>query len=1032
MKLIGGSVTRTLFWCIVIWFGFLQAWSSRMNLVNDTVSYLDLGDYIFAGHWSMAVNGVWNPLYACLLGLTLHIFHPSAYWEYPAVHFLLFVIFLFTAACFDFFLREMILFRLEQQPDTAGVPDWPYRVTAYVLFLWSSFALIHVSETNPDMLVAASFYLACGFLIRIHRGGGQAATYAWMGLALGLGYLTKSAMFPISLMVLIVGFLDDIVSRRRLHGSIVGVLTFLALSMPFATALSMTRHKLTFGESGTYNVLVHVNHRPGNHWQGDEKDGEQLLHPTEQIFDVPATFKFDGGPGGSYPVWFDPSYWYEGATVHLQLRQSIAEFIANIKQLAKRMLFAFDGTLFTSLFLLFCISNRGWLILSDIAKFWFLLATSIATLGMYAAVHVEMRYVAPFLVVTTLALWFSVRLPPTPEARRLQSGAAILLVLMFISPIGPDRVSKDSSSFLDLLKPLGAEPNRNEEVVRGLQAMGLRRGDAIASLEYSNCAVQLSSCEGAATWARLGGFKIVAEVYYSQEDPATDANDFWRASPATQQLVLDALAHNGARVVVSRQKPAAVMQMWYPVGNTPYYARWLVGAPVLPPPGPPGPLAVCISNPRYFCDPSGNVVYLAGDHTWANFIDRGTIQPPPAFDYGSYMSFMRNNGFNWMRLWTKELVNSSEAQDNISPPPYKWRRTGPGTANDGGLKYDFAQLDQEYFDRMRSRIVHAGRNGIYVSIMLFNGADWTEPNPTDGNPFEGTNNVNNINCTGTCPTTASLISGPAWGYERQYVHKVIDTVHDLPNAMYEVSNESPAASTAWQERIIAEIGKYEKDAYGSHHPIGFTVQYPDGKDSTLLSSGADWISPVMNVTTPLEANGRKVIINDTDHSYGYVRMKMDGPAKAIAWAWENFVNGSGIAFMDPYLVMWAGRNNCEGAPVDRDQGVCRGLDPTWNPIRSAIRDVQIYAKKIDLKHMTPQGSLFSSGSGLASTSPPVSYLMVSPEASSQTIVTVPGIYTVEVFDILTHSVVSVISNVSVSSTYTFRSPGSDNYVVWIH
>jgi hypothetical protein len=83
--------------------------------------------------------------------------------------------------------------------------------------------------------------------------------------------------------------------------------------------------------------------------------------------------------------------------------------------------------------------------------------------------------------------------------------------------------------------------------------------------------------------------------------------------------------------------------------------------------------------------------------------------------------------------------------------------------------------------------------------------------------------------------------------------------------------------------------------------------------------------------------------------------------------------------------------------------------------------------------MIPEQTLFSSGYGLASTSAPVSYFMFSPNGSTaETITTVPGTYTVEVFDAVTHSIVSVTPSVSMGATYMFSPPGSDNYVVWIH
>jgi hypothetical protein len=80
------------------------------------------------------------------------------------------LIFFVTLWCFDFFLRQLVLLRLEtESPEEFSVPVWIWFCIGYVLFLWASLRLIGVSETNPDMLVAAFFYLACGLLVRIRR-----------------------------------------------------------------------------------------------------------------------------------------------------------------------------------------------------------------------------------------------------------------------------------------------------------------------------------------------------------------------------------------------------------------------------------------------------------------------------------------------------------------------------------------------------------------------------------------------------------------------------------------------------------------------------------------------------------------------------------------------------------------------------------------------------------------------------------------------------------------------------------------------
>ena len=47
-------------------------------------------------------------------------------------------------------------------------------------------------------------------------------------------------------------------------------------------------------------------------------------------------------------------------------------------------------------------------------------------------------------------------------------------------------------------------------------------------------------------------------------------------------------------------------------------------------------LKTCTTNPNYFCDSNGNVVYLTGSHYWMVFLDSGKSYPPPVFDYVGY------------------------------------------------------------------------------------------------------------------------------------------------------------------------------------------------------------------------------------------------------------------------------------------------------------------------------------------------------------------------------------------------------------
>src|SRR5688572_13131607 len=75
-----------------------------------------------------------------------------------------------------------------------------------------------------------------------------------------------------------------------------------------------------------------------------------------------------------------------------------------------------------------------------------------------------------------------------------------------------------------------------------------------------------------------------------------------------------------------------------------------------------GPLRVHPENGRYFTDgttlPDGSfkAVYLTGSHTWANLIDRGPSDPPPAFSFDGYLDFLERHHHNFVRLWTRHIT----------------------------------------------------------------------------------------------------------------------------------------------------------------------------------------------------------------------------------------------------------------------------------------------------------------------------------------------------------------------------------------
>jgi hypothetical protein len=427
-----------------------------------------------------------------------------------------------------------------------------------------------------------------------------------------------------------------------------------------------------------------------------------------------------------------------------------------------------------------------------------------------------------------------------------------------------------------------------------------------------------------------------------------------------------------------------------------------------------GPLRVDSANPRYFTDGSGRVVYLTGSHTWGNFKDRAHTDPPPPFDYAGFLDFLVAHHHNFFRLWTWEQPHSfdDDPTNLLYFAQFPWPRTGPGAASDGKPTFDLGQLDQTYFDRMRARVVAAGARGVYVSVMLFDGWDVANAyNPSSGGfPYGSGNNVNGVASDG--PEFQQLTDSAVTQVQEAYVRKVIDTVNDLDNVLYEIANESGQYGVAWQYHMI-DFVKQVESGKPKRHPVGMTSTYP-GADADLYASDADWISP----NTPLLAgDGRKVILNDTDHSYSWTSLKADGLAAQRAWAWKTLAIGAQALFMDPYLEVWAGRNSPSGGQPD----------PYWNTLRDALGRTRAYADRLNLERAVPSGGLSSTGYCLAD--PGSQYLVYQPSSGEFTLTVVAGTYAYEWFNPSTGAVAAT-GTVSVGSeTRSFAPPFSGDAVL---
>lgn len=389
-----------------------------------------------------------------------------------------------------------------------------------------------------------------------------------------------------------------------------------------------------------------------------------------------------------------------------------------------------------------------------------------------------------------------------------------------------------------------------------------------------------------------------------------------------------------------------------------------------------GPLKHLDSNPHYFTDNSGKAIFLTGSHTWENFQDIYSEENAPQLNWEEYLDMMESKHHNFMRFWVWEHpygASWSSMPITIEPMPYL--RTGKEKAFDGKPKFDLDKWNADYFKRIRERIIDAGKRGIYVSVMLFQGWSLNKMgikgmDTFDSHPYNTKNNINGIDVKDKgidkdgLPTLHSLANKEVLARQEAYVKKVIETVNDLDNVLYEIINEG--GTTEWCYHIINYIKEVEKKM-SKQHMVGLGARVgPPMHNQLLWDSPADYVSPGWQPqafavpgssfvddygSDPPLPRSNKVCIIDTDHLWGY--------GGHYVWAWKSFMRGLNPIFMDSWKPI-PGKMTTKEMDWAFATGEIIRLDKDY-PDYAALRDnmgyINDWAKRIDLTHMKPRTDL---------------------------------------------------------------------------
>lgn len=531
---------RFYFIILIVFIGIAQAWTTRDSMYPDGISYLDIGDAYFSGDFKSAINanGYWSPLYCLIQGFANYIFNPSVDFHSLFVRLVNFIIYILSFIAFNFFFIEFLK-KIENEKDNLTTfPKWAWVSIGYSLFMWTSTNMIGLSMVTPDMCVSGIVYLISGLILKIEQNKSNIFTYILIGLLLSLNYLTKAAMFPLAFIYLLVIFF----LKKNFLNTLIALLVFLAVSSPYIYELSKAKGHLTFSETGklVYSFRMDETY---NCWMEGLKGCEGITHPAKRIFTEPNIYDFSNPISGSYPIWFDPSYWYNGLNPKFDLEK---QFKILSKSLERYMDFfiALQGFLIAAFAILLICSNK----IKDIFKTWYFIIPTICTIGMYSLIDFQYRYLGAFMTVLWMSLFYSIKLPDTKESKKLFESISIVLIAFLII------TSSASRDMLTNGKISSCEMHR--AVAKHLIQLGLKEKDPIAVI----------GTDYGIYFARLAKVKIVSEL------PIEEEKIFWASDSNIKEEIFTKLKDLNIKLIISEKAPLnASKQGWQKIENTPYY-----------------------------------------------------------------------------------------------------------------------------------------------------------------------------------------------------------------------------------------------------------------------------------------------------------------------------------------------------------------------------------------------------------------------------------------------------------------------------
>jgi hypothetical protein len=359
---------------------------------------------------------------------------------------------------------------------------------------------------------------------------------------------------------------------RQLHWrhATIALSCFLVLASLLIVPLSVKKGRPTFGDVGrlAYAWYVtgrdyHMHDEHGDNalfdWQHHLPGLGEPVHTKIVLQDDPRVNYFPTPIKGSYPFWYDPSYWYEGLEASFNPSGQVAAIRHSVLELGRML--GGQLTLALAALTLLIIARRPAGFLQSAIRLWAIWLPAIIGIGLFCLVLVLPRYVAPYAIVLWAVVFASIRIRPGAATywwTKWVGGTAASVCLLALLLSSWPAISQTTD---DIRWRKDTARNLAGAMTQQLYELGLKPGDEVAHIG--------KALKSWSFWASTSRIRMTAEF--------RPADEFWSASPAQQARYIDVFRDKThCKAIVARLKNATDLPPgWLAVPRTDFYVYLL-------------------------------------------------------------------------------------------------------------------------------------------------------------------------------------------------------------------------------------------------------------------------------------------------------------------------------------------------------------------------------------------------------------------------------------------------------------------------